>query len=66
MPLDNLVAAPEVGDPRVQLKARRVKSRTVIPLTRQQPEGMQAWKIVIPTSKTKPGPGAVVRKPYIR
>ena len=55
VPLDDLVAAPETGDPRVQLKAGRVKGRTVIPLTRQ-PEGMQAWKIVIPASKTKPEP----------
>jgi transcriptional regulator with XRE-family HTH domain len=55
VPLDDLVAAPEVGDPRVQLKPGQVKGRTVIPLTRQ-PEGMQAWKIVIPTSKTKPEP----------
>ncbi|MBA3907255.1 MAG: helix-turn-helix transcriptional regulator [Pseudonocardiales bacterium] len=53
LPLDDLVAAPEEGDPRIRLKASRVKGRTVIPLTRQ-PEGMQAWKIVIPTSKVLP------------
>jgi transcriptional regulator with XRE-family HTH domain len=35
MPLDDLVAAPEEGDPRVQFKPGRVKDRTVIPLTRQ-------------------------------
>jgi transcriptional regulator with XRE-family HTH domain len=57
VPLDDLVGAPEVGDPRIRLKPRRVKGRTVIPLTRQ-PEGMQAWKIVIPTSKDKPEPRA--------
>jgi transcriptional regulator with XRE-family HTH domain len=55
VPLDDLVGAPEVGDPRVRLKPGRVKGRTVIPLTRQQ-EGMQAWKIVIPTSKLTPEP----------
>jgi len=55
VPLDDLVGAPEVGDPRIRLKPRRVKGRTVIPLTRQ-PDGMQAWKIVIPTSKAKPEP----------
>ncbi len=53
VPLDDLVGAPEVGDPRIRLKPRRVKGRTVIPLTRQ-PGGMQAWKIVIPTSKVEP------------
>jgi transcriptional regulator with XRE-family HTH domain len=53
VPLDDLVAAPEEGDPRLRLKPGRVKGRTVIPLTRQ-PGGMQAWKIVIPTSKATP------------
>jgi transcriptional regulator with XRE-family HTH domain len=55
LPLDALVAAPEEGDPRLQFKPGRVKGRTVIPLTRQ-PDGMQAWKIVIPTSKVTPEP----------
>jgi transcriptional regulator with XRE-family HTH domain len=53
VPLDDLVGAPEVGDPRIRLKPQRVKGRTVIPLTRH-PGGMQAWKIVIPTSKVSP------------
>jgi transcriptional regulator with XRE-family HTH domain len=57
VPLDYLVAAPEEGDPRIQLKPGHVKGRTVIPLTRQ-PDGMQAWKIVIPTSKVTPEPRA--------
>jgi transcriptional regulator with XRE-family HTH domain len=53
VPLDELVGAPEVGDPRIRLRPGRVKGRTVIPLTRQ-PEGMQAWKIVIPTTQVTP------------
>ena len=53
VPLDDLVGAPEVGDPRIRLKPRRVNGRTVVPLTRH-PGGMQAWKIVIPTSKSVP------------
>jgi transcriptional regulator with XRE-family HTH domain len=57
VPLDDLVGAPEVGDPRVRLRPGQVKGRTVIPLTRQ-PEGMQAWKIVIPSSKVNPEPRA--------
>jgi transcriptional regulator with XRE-family HTH domain len=57
VPLGDLVAAPEEGDPRIQLKPGRVKGRTVIPLTRQ-PDGMQAWKIVIPTTKVTPEPRA--------
>ena len=57
VPLDDLVGAPEVGDPRIRLKPGHVKGRTVIPLTRQ-PDGMQAWKIVIPISKVSPEPRA--------
>jgi transcriptional regulator with XRE-family HTH domain len=53
VPLDDLVAAPEEGDPRLQLKPGRVKGRTVIPLTRQ-PDAMQAWKIIIPSGKATP------------
>jgi transcriptional regulator with XRE-family HTH domain len=53
VPLDELVGAPEVGDPRIRLKPRNANGRTVIPLTRQ-PGGMKAWKIVIPTSKIEP------------
>jgi transcriptional regulator with XRE-family HTH domain len=57
VPLNDLVAAPEEGDPRLRLKPGLVKGRTVIPLTRQ-PDGMQAWKIIIPTSKATPEPRA--------
>jgi transcriptional regulator with XRE-family HTH domain len=57
VPLDDLVGAPEVGDPRIRLRPRLVKGRTVVPLTRQ-PGGMQAWKVVIPTSKNRPEPRA--------
>jgi transcriptional regulator with XRE-family HTH domain len=55
VPLDELVGAPDVGDPRIRLKPGQVKGRTVIPLSRQ-PDSMQAWKIVIPTSKVDPEP----------
>jgi transcriptional regulator with XRE-family HTH domain len=57
VPLDDLVAAPEVGDPRIRLKPGRVKGRTVIPLTRH-PDGTQAWKILIPSSQSTPRPRA--------
>ncbi len=52
VPLDDLVGAPEVGDPRVRLTARKRNGRTVVPLTR--PGGLQAWKIVVPPSQTTP------------
>lgn len=53
VPLDDLVGAPEVGDPRVRLKPHKVHGRTVLPLTRQ-PGGVQAWKIVVPRTQTRP------------
>ncbi|MFC5175236.1 helix-turn-helix domain-containing protein [Nocardioides taihuensis] len=56
VPLDDLVGAPEVGDPRIRLKPRRVNGRTVVPLT--HPGGVQAWKIVIPATQTTPSPRA--------
>ncbi|MEV6490473.1 XRE family transcriptional regulator [Actinoplanes sp. NPDC051633] len=57
VPLDDLVGAPDVGDPRIRLKPGRVNGRTVIPLVRQ-PDGMQAWKIVVPAGKADPEPRA--------
>ena len=57
VPLDDLVGAPEVGDPRIRLKPRRVNGRMVVPLTRQ-PNGVQAWKIVIPVAQSTPQPRA--------
>ncbi len=64
VPLDELVAAPEVGDPRIRLRPGQVKGRIVIPLSRE-PDSMQAWKIVIPTSKVDPEPRAHVGHEWI-
>jgi transcriptional regulator with XRE-family HTH domain len=55
VPLDELVGAPEVGDPRVRLKASKINGRTVLPLTRS-PGGLQAWKIIVPASNSRPAP----------
>ncbi len=55
MPLDDLVGALEVGDPRIRLKASKVNGRTVLPLTRSH-GGVQAWKIIIPASNSEPAP----------
>ncbi|MEU5950451.1 XRE family transcriptional regulator [Micromonospora sp. NPDC047465] len=57
VPLDELVGAPEVGDPRVRLTPRRVNGRTVLPLTRQ-PGALQAWKVIIPAAQIEPVPRA--------
>lgn len=55
VPLDELVGAPEVGDPRVRLQPRQAHGRTVLPLTRQ-PGGLQAWKIIVPADQAEPDP----------
>lgn len=47
VPLDELVGAPPVGDPRVRMRPRTRNGRLVYPLTRQ-PGGMAVWKVVIP------------------
>jgi transcriptional regulator with XRE-family HTH domain len=39
VPLDDLVGAPEVGDPRIRLKASKVCGRIVLPLTRSPGPG---------------------------
>lgn len=53
IPLDELVGAPEVGDPRIHLKPQARNGRVVVPLTRQ-PGAIQAWKVVIPPERKKP------------
>ena len=53
VPLDELVGAPEVGDPRIRLKPRTRNGRIFIPLTRQ-PHGHHAWKSIIPPHRKEP------------
>ena len=48
--LDELVDAPETGDPRVRLKPFVRHGRTHIPLTRR-PGGLQSFKMVLPVDK---------------
>ncbi|MFE5514527.1 MULTISPECIES: helix-turn-helix domain-containing protein [unclassified Streptomyces] len=45
VPLDELVGAPPVGDPRVKAKPIVRHGRTMYPLTRQ-PGGLQAYKVI--------------------
>lgn len=55
VPLDELVGAPEVGDPRIRAKPRVRNGRTVIPLT-PHPGPLQAWKSIIPAEQNRPEP----------
>ncbi len=50
VPLDELVGAPQVGDPRVRLVPRRRGDRVVVPLT-GHPGGLQAQKMVFPPGR---------------
>lgn len=56
VPLDELVGAPEVGDPRVRLTPRTLPGGgTVVPLTRG-PGPLQAFKMLIPHRGSEPDP----------
>jgi transcriptional regulator with XRE-family HTH domain len=53
VPLDELVGAPQTGDPRIHPRPFTRNGRTMIPLSRQ-PGGVQAYKQILP-----PGPEPV-------
>ncbi|MET7718465.1 XRE family transcriptional regulator [Streptomyces sp. NPDC005407] len=55
VPLDELVGAPPVGDPRVRSKPIVRHGRTMLPLTRQ-PGGLQAYKVVQQPGSGEPEP----------
>lgn len=55
VPLDELVGAPPVGDPRIRLRPRRTGDSVVLPLT-LQPGPIQAFKQVIPATRSNPEP----------
>ncbi len=52
LPLDELVGAPRVGDPRVRTAARTRNGRLVYPLTEQR-GGLAVWKVVIPPERER-------------
>ncbi|MEO7077912.1 helix-turn-helix domain-containing protein [Rhodococcus sp. BP22] len=55
IPLDELVSAPPVEDPRVRSAPIRREHVTIHPLTRR-PGGMQAYKLVVDPVRTDPDP----------
>ena len=50
VPIDELVAAPETGDPRVHLRPVTRHDMTMVPLTRHA-GGLQAFKLIIPPGR---------------
>ncbi|MER5627213.1 XRE family transcriptional regulator [Streptosporangium sp. NPDC002544] len=63
LPLDELVGAPETGDPRVRQRAITHNGMTFVPLTRR-PGGLQAYKMIIPMSRPACGPEQRVHEGY--
>ncbi|WP_330236959.1 helix-turn-helix domain-containing protein [Streptomyces sp. NBC_00566] len=55
VPLDELVGAPPVGDPRVRTEPVERDGRTFYPLTRR-PGGLQAYKVLEPRRERQPDP----------
>ena len=53
VPLEELVGAPQVGDPRIRLRPRSRRGRIVVPLTGQA-NGRHAWKVLIPPEPGEP------------
>jgi transcriptional regulator with XRE-family HTH domain len=53
VPLDDLVAAPPTGDPRIHLRPVRRFGLTFVPLTRR-PGGVQAYKVIYPPAGRSP------------
>jgi transcriptional regulator with XRE-family HTH domain len=63
VPLDELVGAPQTGDPRIHLRPLVVNGRTVVPLTRRA-GGLQAFKMIIPASKAQREPEPKTHEGY--
>jgi transcriptional regulator with XRE-family HTH domain len=55
VPLDEIVAAPRIVDPRMPQEPRRTQGRVIIPLSRTQGEP-KAYKLTIPASECEPAP----------
>lgn len=62
--LDELVDAPETGDPRVNLKPLPTKDgRTILPLSRR-PGGIQAYKFILPAGSEDEKPDLRTHEGY--
>ncbi|MCU1528543.1 MAG: family transcriptional regulator [Frondihabitans sp.] len=64
VPLDELVGAPETGDPRIHLRPVRHGDQTILPLSRGGGGGLQAFKHVIPASVPERDPDPRTHEGY--
>lgn len=55
VPLDDLVEAPQTGDPRIHLRPVRRSGLVFVPLTRRA-GGVQAYKVIYPPARRAPKP----------
>ena len=63
VPLDELIGAPATDDPRIHSKAFTRDGMTFLPLTRR-PDGLQAYKVVIPIGSPQRKPDRQVHEGY--
>jgi transcriptional regulator with XRE-family HTH domain len=63
VPLDELIGAPATGDPRIHAQPTTRNGMTILPLTRR-PGGLQAYKLVIPTTRAQQAPELQVHEGY--
>ncbi len=63
VPLDELIGAPASGDPRIHAQPFTRNGMTFLPLTRR-PGGLQAYKVVIATSRAHQESGRQVHAGY--
>lgn len=64
VPLDELVGAPETGDPRVHLRPITHHGQTIIPLSKTGTGGLQAFKHLIPGGEKMTEPELKVHEGY--
>jgi len=61
--LDELVDAPQTGDPRIHMKPKAMHGMTTVPLTRRS-GGIQAYKMVIPAGRARRRPDPQTHEGY--
>jgi transcriptional regulator with XRE-family HTH domain len=64
VPLDELVGAPATGDPRLHMRPRTYRGRTIVPLT-SYPGGLQVYKQVFRARPTEPDPEPLSHEGYL-
>jgi transcriptional regulator with XRE-family HTH domain len=63
VPLEELIDAPETGDPRIHLKPIKAHGMTMLPLTRRA-GGIQAYKLIIPARSGRQTPELKTHEGY--